>query len=237
MSHRSQTFVLLHGAWHGGWCWERVASILRARGHRVTMPTQTGLGERAHLMSPDIDLEVFTDDLVNHLIWEDLDQIVLVGHSFGGNATSGAASQVPDRIQRLVYLDALVPISGRSPFEDFPPGVVAERTRQAEESSGGLSIPPPPAAAFGVTDPDDAAWIESRMTPHPLRTFTSFQTLSPDPANGLPAHYVLCVDPLYGNVEGSLNRARDLGWPISEIATGHDAMVTAPELLCGILER
>ena len=75
------------------------------------------------------------------------------------------------------------------------------------------------------------------MTPHPLRTFTSFQTLSPDPANGLPAHYVLCVDPLYGNVEGSLNRARDLGWPISEIATGHDAMVTAPELLCGILER
>ena len=127
MSHRSQTFVLLHGAWHGGWCWERVASILRARGHRVTMPTQTGLGERAHLMSPDIDLEVFTDDLVNHLIWEDLDQIVLVGHSFGGNATSGAASQVPDRIQRLVYLDALVPISGRSPFEDFPPGVVAER--------------------------------------------------------------------------------------------------------------
>ena len=231
------TFVLMHGAWHGGWCWERVAGILRARGHRVTTPTQTGLGERAHLMSPDIDLEVFVDDLVNHLLWENLSNVVLVGHSFGGNAISGAVARVPDRIARLVYVDALVPVSGRAPFEDFAPGIVADRIRQAEESSGGISIPAPTAAAFGVTRAEDVAWLEPRLTPHPLRTFQTALELGPDPANGVPAEYVLCVDPHYGNVEGSLNRARALGWPIIEIATGHDAMVTAPGPLSDILER
>jgi len=146
MATNPKTFVLLHGAWHGGWCWERVAEPLRARGHRVTTPTQTGLGERSYLISPDIDLAVFTEDLVNHLPWENLTDVTLVGHSFGGNAMSGAAEQVPERIARLVYLDALVPQSGRSPFDELPPEVAAERIRQAEESSGGLSVPLPSAS-------------------------------------------------------------------------------------------
>ena len=236
MTSATKTFVLLHGAWHGGWCWERVASILRARGYRVTTPTQTGLGERSHLMSPDIDLEVFADDVVNHLLWEGLTGVTLVGHSFGGNSISGAAARVPDHIARLVYLDALVPVGGRAPFDDLPPGVVADRLREADESSGGLSIPAPPAAAFGVTDAEDAAWLEARLTPHPLGTFRSALDLGPDPANGLPAEYVLCVDPQYGNVEGSMNRARGLGWPVREIATGHDAMVTAPAPLADLLD-
>jgi pimeloyl-ACP methyl ester carboxylesterase len=236
MATTRKTFVLLHGAWHGGWCWERVAEPLRARGHRVTTPTQTGLGERSHLMSLDIDLEVFTTDLVNHLLWDDLTDAILVGHSFGGNAITGAAEQVPERIARLVYLDALVPVSGRSPFDELPPEVVTERIRQAELTSGGLSVPPPPAAAFGVTDPADAEWLESRLTPHPLRCFMSAQTFRGEPGAGLPAQYILCNDPVYGPLESARTRARKLGWPIAEIATGHNAMVTAPEALIDILE-
>ncbi len=238
MANKRETFVLLHGAWHGGWCWERVAGPLRARGHRVTTPTQTGLGERAHLMSPDIDLAVFTADLVNHLLWEGLTEVVLVGHSFGGNAISGAAEEVPGRIARLVYLDALVPASGRTPFDDYPAEVAAQRIRQAEESSGGLSIPSPPAAAFAVTDPADAAWLEARLTPHPLHTFTTSQTFRDEPGNGLPVEYILCNDPVYlGPLVGVRARVGSLGWPVTEIATGHDAMVTAPGALIDILER
>lgn len=236
MPSTPKTFVLLHGAWHGGWCWERVAGPLRARGHRVTTPTQTGLGERSHLMSAAIDIEVFVADLVNHILWEDIAEAVVVGHSFAGNAISGAAEQVPDRIARLVYLDALIPESGRSPFDELPAEVVAARIRLAEETSGGLSIPPPPAEDFGVTDPDDAAWLEARLTPHPLRAFMSSQSFRGAPGNGLPAQYILCNDPVYGPLESARHRARALGWPIAEIATGHDAMVTAPGALVDLLD-
>lgn len=236
MTTSPKTFVLVHGAWHGGWCWARIAELLRARGHRVTTPTMTGLGERAHLMSHDIDLGLMTTDLVNHLRWEDLSGVVLVGHSFAGNAITGAADQIPARIARLVYLDAQVPESGRAPFDALPEEIVAERLRLAETSSGGLSIPPPPPAAFGVTDPEDAAWLAPRLTPHPLRSFTTSQTFAGPPGNGLPAEYVLCADPVYGPLEGARARARELGWPIIELAAGHDAMVSAPEALADLLE-
>lgn len=203
----------------------------------MTTPTHTGLGERSHLMSPNIDLSVFTTDLVNHMLWENLTDVVLVGHSFAGNAISGAAEQVPELIKRLVYLDALVPVSDRSPFDELPANVVAQRIKLANDTSDGLSVPAPPAAAFGVTDPRDAAWLEARLTPHPLKTFMSSQTFCGETGNGLPAEYILCSDPIYGPLEGARARARSLGWPVTEIATGHNAMVTAPEALVKILER
>jgi hypothetical protein len=118
----------------------------------------------------------------------------------------------------------------------LPQDVVAHRIQLANETSGGLSVPPPPAAAFGVTDPTDAAWLEARLTPHPLRTFMSAQTFRGEPGNGLPAEYILCGDPIYGPLESARTRARSLGWPVTEIATGHNAMVTAPEALVDILE-
>jgi len=187
-------------------------------------------------MSADIDLGVFTSDLVNHLLWEDLRDVVLVGHSFGGNAISGAAEVLPERMARLVYLDALVPVSGRSTFDDYPPGMAAERIAQAKQTSGGLSIPAPPASAFGIADPTDAAWLEARLTPHPLRTYTSTQSFRDKPGNGLSAEYILCNDPIYGPLHGARARARSLGWPVREIATGHNAMVTAPGALVDLLE-
>ena len=232
-----KTFVLLHGAFHGGWCWERVAGPLRARGHRVTTPTQTGLGERRHLISREITLATFIDDLVNHLLYEDLTDVVLVGHSFGGNALSGAAERAPQRIAELVYLDSMVIEGGMAQFDGLTPETVAERLRLAEETSGGLSIPPPPASAFGVRDPDDAAWLEARMTPHPVSTYRSPLPIAGPPGNGLPARYVACTDPVYHPLEAVRRWVARAGWRIEEMATGHDAMVTAPAALVEVLDR
>ena len=169
----AQTFVLVHGAWHGGWCWSRVADRLRTAGHQVFTPTQTGLGERKHLLSKDITLDTFTKDIANVIEAEELSSVILVGHSFGGLAISGTADAMPDRIRHLVYLDSLMVEGGKSPFDSLPPDVVAARRKAAEETSGGLSLPAPPPSAFGVSDAKDTDWVKRRLTPHPLGTYTS----------------------------------------------------------------
>jgi pimeloyl-ACP methyl ester carboxylesterase len=120
-----QTIVLVHGAWHGGWCYGRVADLLRAAGHRVYTPTLTGLGERSHLLTPSVDLSTHIADIINMIRWEDIRQIVLVGHSYGGMVVTGAADAMTDRVSALVYLDAFLPTAGRS-FHDILPPEVAE---------------------------------------------------------------------------------------------------------------
>lgn len=129
MAEKGQTYILLHGAWHGGWCWRSVADTLRARGHRVFTPTQTGLGERKHLLTPDITLETFVQDLLNVLEMEELTQVILVGHSFGGLAISGAADRAPARIRNLVYLDSVILQDGQAVFGVLPTDVVAARRK------------------------------------------------------------------------------------------------------------
>src|SRR3981189_2941505 len=166
----AQAFVLVHGAWHGGWCWSRVADRLRAGGLQVFTPTQTGLGERKHLLSKDITLDTFTKDIANVIEAEELSNVVLVGHSFGGLSISGVADAMPARIRHLVYLDSLMVEGGKKPFDSLPPDVVAARLKAAEESSGGLSLPAPPPSAFGVSDAKDTEWVKRRLTPHPPRT-------------------------------------------------------------------
>ena len=236
MAAPSKTFVLVHGAWHGGWCWSAVAAILRGRGHRVFTPTQTGLGERSHLLSKSIDLDVFITDIANVLKWEDLTDVVLVGHSFGGSSISGVADRMRDRIQRLVYLDAVILENGQSVFSQLPKDVVAARTQAARETSEGLSIPAPPAAAFGITDAAQTASVASRLTPHPFFTFASPLEIANKLGNGLPASYIICTDPIYQPLEKSHNWARTSGWKMREIKTGHDAMIIAPERLADLLE-
>lgn len=236
-AQQSRTFVLVHGVWHGGWCWQRVADILRARGHRVLTPTQTGLGERSHLLSRDITMDVFVADIVNHLRWEDLTNVVLVGHSFGGAPITGAADAVPDRIARLIYLDGAVMENGETWFGLLPPDIAADRQKAAEESSGGVSLPIAPVESFGVTDPKDAAFVAPRLTPHPVMTFSTPLTLNGPTGNGLPAHYITCTAPAYGPAVLGLQRVKKAGWPVSELATGHDAMVTAPLATADLLER
>lgn len=222
--------------WHGGWCWSRVADILRARGHLVTTPTHTGLGERMHLMAPSITLETFVADVVNHLRWEDLSEVVLVGHSFGGAPISGAADRVPERIASLVYLDAAILENGETWFGMLPPDLVAERTQMAEDSSGGVSLPPAPPESFGVTDRDDAAWLAQRLTPHPFATLITPLRLEHPCGNGLPAHYVACTAPVYPPTLLCRARAQERGWPVSPLASGHDAMVTHAAATADLLE-
>lgn len=230
-------FVLVHGAWHGGWCWSRVASILRARGHSVTTPTQTGVGEKSHLLSGDITLTTFGEDIVNHLKFEELDDVVLVGHSFGGNALSYAAERMTVHIQRLVYLDAAVIEAGETSLSSKPADVAALRRQLAEDHDAGLSLPPPPALVMGITDPDDAAWIERMMTPHPFRTMSTPLEITGTPGADLPAEYIVCTDPDYPQLANDRARAKGYGWPIREIAAGHDCMVSAPEALADLLEN
>ena len=231
----ARTFVLVHGAWHGGWCWSRVAALLRARGHRVFTPTQTGLGERAHLLSRDITFATFVQDIMGVFEAEELDDVVLVGHSFGGSSISGVADRVPERVRRLVYLDARILENGESPMDGS--ALAGERRKLAEES-GGLSLPAPPPAAFGVPEGPDADWLARRMTPHPFSVFCSSLALDHPVGNGRPCTYLCCTDPIYGPLESSRRWAKGRpGWAWQEIATGHDAMVTAPDQLARMLEQ
>lgn len=225
------TFVLVHGAWHGGWCWRKVAANLRDRGHTVLTPTLTGLGERSHLMSESITIETCIDDIANLMKWEDLSDVVLVGHSFGGIMVSGVADRLPERVRQLIYLDAVMLEDGRSSLSLSPKEVAEARVEAARVSSGGLSLPAPKASAFGVTDDEQARWLESRLTPHPFRTLTSPMRLAHPLGNGLPAGYILCTDPLYQPLEASHAWVRAAGWKVIEFETGHDAMVTKPDEL------
>ncbi|MGI4952055.1 MAG: alpha/beta fold hydrolase [Janthinobacterium lividum] len=230
-------FVLVHGAFHGGWCWSRVAERLRAAGHAVLTPTQTGLGERRHLLSAAITLDTFVDDICGVLEAEEVQDAVLVGHSFGGISITGVADRMPERVRHLVYLDSRILEAGQS-MQD----VDAERSgtwRRMAEASGGLAIPPPPASYFDCPDPADAAWIARRLTPHPLGTFTTPLNLAnPVLGNGRPCTYVACTDPVYPWLEASRQWARGReGWGWAEIAAGHDAMVSAPAELAELLVR
>ena len=233
----TKTFVLMHGAWHGGWCWKHVACALRARGHQVTTPTQTGLGERRHLISGALSLQTFIDDLVNHILAEDLTNVILVGHSFGGNAVSGAAEAIPDRIKEAIYLDSTLLLSGESLMDKLPAGELADRILAISKAGDEIAVPPPPVATFGVTDPEQAAEVQPRLTPHPVSTLVSPLPIKGVPGNGLPARYIACTDPIYHPREKVRSWIGDLGWPVDELATGHDAMLTAPDALVEMLDR
>jgi pimeloyl-ACP methyl ester carboxylesterase len=230
-----RTFVLVHGAWHGGWCWRAVAEMLRAAGHRVFTPTQTGLGERAHLLSRETTLDVFIEDIAQVLHFEQLEDVVLVGHSFGGIAISGVADRMPERLRQLVYLDSLILQHGQTALGQVPPDVAAARVQAAQESSGGLSLPAPPATAFGLLRDEDIAAVGPRLTPHPMATYTSPLRLKHELANGVARTYIVCTQPGYATLARSRDLARALGWPLREIATGHDAMVSAPAELAAML--
>lgn len=169
MAESSRVFVLVHGAWHGGWCWRRVADRLRARGHVVYTPTLTGLADRSHLMSLGIGLDTHVDDVVNLVHWEGLENICLVGHSYGGFVISGVAEKILDRIGSFVFLDAFAPDQGESRIDMINPAV-AEGIKSAM-AKGEPGRAAPPASYFRVQAPEDVAWIDAMMTPHPNGTW------------------------------------------------------------------
>lgn len=233
----ASTFVLQHGAWHGGWCWNKVARILRSRGHVVYTPTQTGLGERRHLLSPMITLDTFVTDLLNLIVFEDLQDVVLVGHSFAGTTISGVGERAPDRIQHLVYLDSLI-LEGGSTVLDTLPSAIVEDRRRSIERAGAVSLPCPPPAFFGVSEPGDAAWMSERLTPHPAGTYLSPMPLKGEVGAGLPRTYVACVEPVLASVAAVHEWVRAAaGWGYCEIPAPHNAMTTHPDTVADLVER
>lgn len=227
-------FVLVHGAWHGGWCWHDVERQLRAAGHQVFAPTLTGLGERAHLLNETVGLSTMIDDICAVIECEGLSDVVLVGHSFGGLVICGAAERMPQRIRRLIFLDALVVQSGSCAMDTLPPAVQAERSQTIDAQ--GLRMKVPGADKFGVFDPAQVEWLQSRLTPHPLRAYTEPLRMRHPPGNGLPKTYIAVTDPWYPPLAGVREWVRQQpDWEWREIAAGHDAMVTAPDALSELL--
>lgn len=221
------TFVLVHGAWYGGWCWRDVAPPLRAAGHEVLTPTLTGLGERASEFREDIGLRTHVEDVVDLLRRADLRDVVLVGHSYAGLVVREAADREPERIARLTLVDAWAGRDGES-IDSLAP----EFFRNWVESiTTDGAIPVPPASSVGVTEPDQVAWLESRLTPQPRRTFSEPTRLT-GAVEAIPCRAVLCTPP--GPMPfGEL--ARGFGWKTVELESGHDAMTGAPAQLARIL--
>lgn len=230
-------FVLLHGGRHGGWCWKRVASALRNAGHEVYTPTLTGLGERSHLLNRAIGLDDHVQDLVAVFEFEDIQDAVLVAHSYGGVVASGAMERIADRVRRIVYLDAHLPHTGESVFDMIGPARAANHVARAEEGGEGWYIPPSDASWYGVTDPDDAAWVTSRITAQPLKTYQD-PVGSTKRAWSHPGMFIECVP---SSLEPHiLDRARkrhadDPAYQYRVLHATHDAMVTAPAEVTDLL--
>ena len=228
-------FVLVHGAWHGGWCWRHVAARLRARGHQVYTPTLTGLGERAHLLDSNTGLSTCIADIAAVIDAEELQHVVLVGHSFAGPVITGVADRMPERLKQLVYLDALVVQHGQSALSLFSADVQQERSRTIDEQGLRMAIPSP--EKFGVIAPAQQAWLMRRLTPHPLKAYTEPLMLQHPVGNGLPKTYIAVTDPWYPPLAALRDWVRaQPDWQWRELAAGHDAMVTSPEALADLLE-
>jgi pimeloyl-ACP methyl ester carboxylesterase len=229
----SHTFVLVHGAWHGGWCWRRVADRLRAGGHAVFTPTLTGLGERAHLLDAGIDLTTHIADVVNVMKWEDLSDVVLCGHSYGGFIISGVAEQMGAALRSIVFLDAFVPRDGESVLDLTGPAVREAAT--AALRRGDLGVPPRPAEAFGV-NPADRAWVDRRCVPQPIGTFADKIRLTGAAGRIVRRAYVRAGSYANPGFDRALAAVQaDPAWRTHAVACGHDVMVDAPERLCEIL--
>jgi pimeloyl-ACP methyl ester carboxylesterase len=228
-----KTFVLVHGAWHGGWCWRRVADLLTAEGHKVYTPTLTGLGDRSHLMSTGIGLATHVTDIVNLIKWEDLKDVVLCGHSYGGFVISGVAEQVQLAIASIVFLDAFVPENRQCLVE-----LTAPATREVIEAArrkGDSAVPPRPAEAFKVNEMD-RAWVDAMCTPQPLATMLDKIALTG--ARDRIAKKAYARAKLYPNP--SFDAAHEKlksnpAWRVYELPCGHDVMVDMPERLAEIL--
>jgi pimeloyl-ACP methyl ester carboxylesterase len=228
-------YVLVHGAWHGSWCWKRVRKALQAAGHEVFTPTLTGVGERSHLNSAGVNLSTHISDVVNLIQWEELSDVILCGHSYGGCVISGAADRIPDRIRALVYLDAFVLEDGESLTHLLPPEQAQGMGQRAQATGEGWKVDPIPAEVFKV-NPRDAAWVNAQCTPHSLACFEERIRLTGGLARIQDVTHILAT----GFREGSPfppchERAKAKGWKTRTVACGHDVMPDLPEELTAIL--
>ncbi len=239
-------FVLVHGAWHGAWCWRRVSDLLVQGGHRVHAVTLTGVGERAHLLSPAITLETHIADVLGLIEAEELAEVELVVHSYAGMVGTAVADRIGPRLRHLVYLDAVLPAPGES-WGATHTAATREARIAASQASTDYAFPPPDPVAFGLAG-EDHAWVARRQTPHPGHTYTAPLAFDPARVARLPRTFIDCTEPALPTIATSRQRARDPGfwgglWSggggvrVVELATGHDPMVSDPAGLARLLAR
>lgn len=225
------TFILVHGAWQGGWCWVRVAALLRKSGHTVFTPTLTGLGERSHLASHDIGLDTHIQDVLAVIACEELSDIVLCGHSYGGMVVAGVANRVAQCVRSIVFLDALVPADGQTALDVLP----AEIASGLRDSAVDGQVAPGPAEAFSVNI-NDRAWVDRRNVAQPLRTFETPLRLVANKTEQPKQTYIHATDwnpgigqPFYEKFQGLA------GWAVMSVASGHYVMIDKPQELADLL--
>jgi pimeloyl-ACP methyl ester carboxylesterase len=229
------TYVLVHGAWHGSWCWKRVRKALQTAGHEVFTPTLTGVGERSHLNSHGVNLSTHIADVANLIRWEELSEVILCGHSYGGCVISGAADRVADRVRALVYLDAFVLEDGEALIDLLPPEQVQGMRQRARNTGDGWKVDPIPAEAFKV-NADDTAWVNGQCTPQALASFEERIKLTGALGRIRDITHILAT----GYVEGSPfpachERAKKKGWKTRTVPCGHDVMLDLPDELTAFL--
>jgi pimeloyl-ACP methyl ester carboxylesterase len=229
------TFLVAHGAWSAGWAWKKMRPLMRARGHELFTPTYTGLGERSHLAHKDIDLETHIADILGVLQFENLSNVILVGHSYGGMVATGVADRAAERISQLVYLDAFAPRNGQS-LLDLQTEESRERVRDgAKRAGGGWRVPmnPPPPD----TSEADLAWVGAHRMPQPIQTFEQKIKLT-GAVDRLPRTYIYCLKSRPGDVFRQFReRANtEAGWKCIDIDASHSPNITAPEALAQILD-
>jgi pimeloyl-ACP methyl ester carboxylesterase len=231
------TFVLVHGAWHGSWCWKRVRKALQAAGHEVFTPTLTGLGERSHLNSPSVNLSTHISDVVNLIKWEELSNVVLCGHSYGGCVISGVAEQLNDSIRALVYVEGFVLEDGESFMDLFPREQVEQARLQAQAVGDGWKFLPFPANLLG-TNPKDVDWVDAQFTPQPIASFEEPLQITDKSSQIKDVVHILATgyeSPL--PVSASHERAKRKGWTPHIISCGHEVMLDRPNELTNLLMK
>jgi len=228
--------ILIHGAQHGGWCWRKTLGPLRALGHDVHAITLTGLGERAHLLTPDVDLDTHITDVLTVIEAEELTAVTLVGHSYGGMVAAGVTARLRHpAVRRLVYLDSPVPVDGDSITTVHPAG---RRISEGRTVIDGVAVlPVHDASPMGVHG-DDLAWVQRRLTPHPYASVTTPLQLPDGWNDNVEQVYIRCVTGPDDEPMPYLSRVdTSAGWRSFELHCGHDAMIDAPDVLVALLDR
>jgi pimeloyl-ACP methyl ester carboxylesterase len=237
-------FVLVHGAWHGAWCWARVLPLLRAAGHSAHAVTLTGVGERAHLLTREITLETHIADVLNLIEAEELHDVILAVHSYAGMIGTALADRMPQRLQHLVYVDACIPEPGES-WSSRHVAATKEARINAAQAHPQHAFPPPDPCVFGLTG-EDHAWVQRRQTPHPVEPYTHALDFDVQRVASVPRTFIDCTTPPLATIDSIRQRVRDphfwggawhggAGARIVVLATGHDPMVSSPRELAHAL--
>lgn len=226
------TFVMIHGGMTGGNSWKKVKESLEANNHKVFTPTLSGLADRNHLAHPNVDLQTHIQDVLNLIAAENLEEIILVGHSYSGMVITGVASRVPLKIKKVIYLAAVVPFTGESMFDAVGPSISNSLYNSAHNNNG-WQVPAAAAESYGITQPEDVEWYNSMATAHPIKCFTQALPFNDTTVEPLNKVYISCSqDEL---LTPMIERAESLNIACKQINAAHFAMITSPEAVVKVL--